>query len=173
MGFGFVGNGGGGSSGLEASASFEFVGSGGGGNSGLAASFGFVGSGGGGSSGLAAIFGFVGNGGGGRSGLEAIFGFVGNGGGGSSGLKASFWFVGSGGGGSKGLAIAKPVLTTRTEERIARRTLNEFVFIDYWLRSNKLCTEMVPQKLYNFYYKSNFLKKGCCFSTVSARFPQG
>jgi hypothetical protein len=74
---------------------------------------------------------------------------------------------GGGGGTMMGeLATAKPVPKARTEVRITRRTFNGFTFIEYWLLWNKLCTEMVPHKLYNFYDKSNFLKGLAVYSRI-------
>jgi hypothetical protein len=57
------------------------------------------------------------------------------------------------------LAAARVTAVNRTEEMIARRTLNVFEVIDPSLSWSKLCTKIVPYKLQTFYNKSNYLVK--------------
>jgi hypothetical protein len=67
--------------------------------------------------------------------------------------------VGRGAGITGELAAAKLTAVNRTEEMIARRTLNVIEVIDPSLSWFELCTKIVPYKLQTFYNKSNYLVK--------------
>ena len=71
--------------------------------------------------------------------------------------------VGNGAGMTGELAAAKVTAVNRTEEMIARRTLNVFEVIGPSLSWFKLCTEIVPYKLQTYYNKSNNLFKSRIF----------
>jgi hypothetical protein len=76
--------------------------------------------------------------------------------------------VGRGAGMTGELAAAKVTAVNRTEEIIAKRTLNVFEVIGPSLSWFKLCTEIVPYKLQTYYNKSNNLfKSGNFFHKIA------
>jgi hypothetical protein len=88
---------------------------------------------------------------------------VGSGAGMTGELAMSLPPVGNGAGMTGELAAAKVTAVNRTEEMIARRTLNVFEVIGPSLSWFKLCTEIVPYKLQTYYNKSNNLFKSRIF----------